>query len=49
MEILLAMGIAAILAITLDPAMRMLFARPDPFRSRYPWLNKLGDALLVFA
>jgi Putative silver efflux pump len=27
-----AMAIAAVLAITLDPAMRMLFARMDPFR-----------------
>ncbi|MEK7705764.1 MAG: efflux RND transporter permease subunit [Myxococcota bacterium] len=30
----LAMAIAALLAITLDPAMRMLFARIDPFRFR---------------
>jgi Cu(I)/Ag(I) efflux system membrane protein CusA/SilA len=30
----LAMAIAAILAITLDPAMRMLFARSEPFRFR---------------
>mgnify|MGYP003591813940 CR=1 FL=1 len=28
----LAMALAAVLAITLDPAMRMLFARMDPFR-----------------
>lgn len=43
----LAMAIAAILAITLDPAMRMLFARPDNFNTRYGWLNKLGNATLV--
>ncbi len=30
----LAMAIAALLAITLDPAMRMLFARIEPFRFR---------------
>lgn len=43
----LAMAIAAILAITLDPAMRMMFARPDKFNGPYPWLNKIGDATLV--
>lgn len=41
------MAIAAILAITLDPAMRMLFARPDNFRGPYNWLNALGNTLLV--
>ena len=34
----LAMAIAAILAITVDPAMRMLFARMDPFRFKPQWL-----------
>lgn len=43
----LAMAIAAILAITLDPAMRMMFARSDKFNGPYPWLNKIGDATLV--
>ncbi|MGE3681022.1 MAG: efflux RND transporter permease subunit [Bdellovibrionales bacterium] len=43
----LAMAIAAVLAITLDPAMRMLFARPDNFRGPYPWLNSIGNTLLV--
>ncbi len=43
----LAMAIAAILAITLDPAMRMLFARPDSFKGPYPWLNSIGNTLLV--
>tara|TARA_B110001454_G_scaffold219192_1_gene251144 strand:+ start:26719 stop:29934 length:3216 start_codon:yes stop_codon:yes gene_type:complete len=43
----LAMGIAALLAITLDPAMRMLFARPDNFKGPYTWLNSIGNVLLV--
>lgn len=42
-----AMSIAAILAITLDPAMRLFFARIDPFKGKIPWLNKLGNTLLV--
>lgn len=42
-----AMAIAALLAITLDPAMRMLFAHPDPFHTRFPWINKIGNAVLV--
>lgn len=43
----LAMAIAAILAITLDPAVRMLFARVDPFPIRKPWLNKVVNTLTV--
>ncbi len=43
----LAMFIAALLAITLDPAMRMLFARADDFTGPYPWLNRLGNITLV--
>lgn len=43
----LTMFIAAILAITLDPAMRMLFARPDYFRGPWQWLNSVGNTLLV--
>jgi copper/silver efflux system protein len=43
----LAMGIAAVLAITLDPALRMLFSRADPFRGPVRWLNALGDRVLV--
>ncbi len=43
----LAMAIAAVLAITLDPAMRMLFARADKFQTKSPWLNRLGDTLFV--
>ncbi|MCC7406061.1 MAG: efflux RND transporter permease subunit [Bdellovibrionales bacterium] len=42
-----AMAIAAILAITLDPAMRMMFARADPFNSPNKWLNRIGSTLLV--
>jgi Cu(I)/Ag(I) efflux system membrane protein CusA/SilA len=43
----LAMAIAAFLAITLDPAMRMLFARIDPFRFRPRWLSWLATRTLV--
>ncbi len=42
-----AMGIAALLAITLDPAMRMLFARADKFKSPNKWLNRIGNTLFV--
>jgi Cu(I)/Ag(I) efflux system membrane protein CusA/SilA len=43
----LAMAIAAILAITLDPAMRMLFARADEFKTKNKWLNKIGNSVFV--
>lgn len=43
----LAMLIAALLAITLDPALRMLFTRVEPFTTRKPWLNKILDSTLV--
>ena len=33
----LAMALAAVLAVTLDPAMRMLFARMEPVQIRWPW------------
>jgi Cu(I)/Ag(I) efflux system membrane protein CusA/SilA len=42
-----AMAIAAFLAITLDPAMRMLFARMEPFRFRPRPLAWLASQLLV--
>lgn len=42
-----AMAIAAILAITFDPAMRMLFARADHFNGPNKWLNRAGNTLLV--
>jgi Cu(I)/Ag(I) efflux system membrane protein CusA/SilA len=43
----LAMALAAILAVTLDPAMRMLFARVDPFTFRPRWLAKIFTTTLV--
>jgi Cu(I)/Ag(I) efflux system membrane protein CusA/SilA len=43
----LAMAIAALLAITLDPAMRMLFARIEPFRFRPRPLAWLATQALV--
>ncbi|HEY6002904.1 MAG TPA: CusA/CzcA family heavy metal efflux RND transporter [Anaeromyxobacter sp.] len=43
----LAMAIAAFLAITLDPAMRMMFARIDPFRFRPRWLAWVANQALV--
>lgn len=43
----LTMAIAAVLAITLDPALRMLFARVDPYRFRPRWLARLVTAIVV--
>jgi Cu(I)/Ag(I) efflux system membrane protein CusA/SilA len=43
----LAMAIAAILAITLDPAMRMLFTRMDPMHFRPRWLAWLTHKVAV--
>ncbi|MFM7142655.1 MAG: efflux RND transporter permease subunit, partial [Alphaproteobacteria bacterium] len=43
----LAMAIAAVLAITLDPAIRMLFTRMEPFRFRPRWLASLATSLAV--
>ena len=43
----LAMAIAALLAITLDPAIRMLFARIEPFRFRPRWLAWLATQIAV--
>jgi len=43
----LAMAIAAVLALTLDPAMRMMFTRMDPFMFRPRWLAKLLSGALV--
>jgi len=42
-----AMAIAAILAITLDPALRMLFSRAEPFRFKHPWFNRLANTAIV--
>jgi len=42
-----AMAIAAVLAITLDPAMRMLFSRADGFNFKRPWVNSILDRVFV--
>jgi Cu(I)/Ag(I) efflux system membrane protein CusA/SilA len=43
----LAMAIAALLAITLDPAMRMLFTRMDPFTFKPAWLARWATRAAV--
>jgi Cu(I)/Ag(I) efflux system membrane protein CusA/SilA len=43
----LAMALAAILAITLDPAMRMLFTRMDYVHFRPRWLARIVNAVTV--
>jgi Cu(I)/Ag(I) efflux system membrane protein CusA/SilA len=43
----LAMAIAAVLAITLDPAMRMLFTRMDRMQFRPRWLAWLSHQVVV--
>lgn len=43
----LTIAIASILAVTLDPAVRMLFARVDPFHLRSRWLNKVVNTITV--
>jgi Cu(I)/Ag(I) efflux system membrane protein CusA/SilA len=43
----LSMAIAALLAITLDPAMRMLFTRMDPLAFRPRWLAKVCTGIVV--
>ena len=43
----LALALAALLAITLDPAVRMLFARMDSFRVKPKFLGKALDALFI--
>jgi Cu(I)/Ag(I) efflux system membrane protein CusA/SilA len=43
----LAMALAALLAVTLDPAVRMAFARYKPFAFRPAWLAKLATGTLV--
>jgi Cu(I)/Ag(I) efflux system membrane protein CusA/SilA len=42
-----AMAIAALLAVTLDPALRMMFARIEPFTFRPRWLSWLATKALV--
>ena len=41
------MAIAAVLAITLDPAMRLLFMRTKEFDFRPRWLARVANAILV--
>jgi Cu(I)/Ag(I) efflux system membrane protein CusA/SilA len=43
----LAMAVAAILAITLDPALRLLFTRLNPFAFRPRWLCRTANTALV--
>lgn len=43
----IAMAVAALLAITLDPAFRMLFTRMDPFVFKSPILSKIVTTLFV--
>ncbi|MCC6590227.1 MAG: efflux RND transporter permease subunit [Bryobacterales bacterium] len=43
----LSMIIAAVLAITLDPAMRLLFTRMDRFTFRPKWIAAIANSVLV--
>jgi Cu(I)/Ag(I) efflux system membrane protein CusA/SilA len=43
----LVMAIAAFMAITLDPALRMLFSRIDPFKFKQRWLNRIADSIFI--
>jgi Cu(I)/Ag(I) efflux system membrane protein CusA/SilA len=43
----LAMLVAAVLAVTLDPALRMLLTRREPFSFRPAWLRRPANALFV--
>ena len=43
----LAMAIAAVLAVTLDPALRMSFARMEPFTFKPKFLARIASAVLV--
>ena len=43
----LAIGLAALLAVTLDPAVRMLFARMEPFKFRPRWLAWIVNGIAV--
>ncbi len=42
-----AMAIAAVLAVTLDPAMRLLFTHMDPYKFRPKWLARLVNGVMV--
>ncbi len=43
----LAIALAAFLAVTLDPAVRMLFARVEPFKVRPRFISRALDALFI--
>lgn len=43
----LAIAMAAVLAVTLDPAVRMLFSRMEPFRFRPGWMARLASLAVV--
>jgi len=43
----LAMAVAAVMAITVDPALRMLFTRMEPFKFKSPFLSKAATTLFV--
>lgn len=43
----LVMAVAACLAITFDPAMRMLFARIDPIEIKNKWMHKIVNSIFV--
>lgn len=43
----LAMALASVLALTLDPALRMLFSRMDDFNFKPAWLCKIANSVLV--
>jgi Cu(I)/Ag(I) efflux system membrane protein CusA/SilA len=43
----LALVVAAVLAVTLDPALRLLFTRVTPFALRPPWLNRVVNAIAI--
>ncbi len=43
----LAMAIAAMLALTLDPALRMMFTRMEPFKFKPRILSRVADTLFV--
>ncbi len=43
----LAIAMAAVLAVTLDPAVRMLFSRMEPLRFRPRWLARLASLAVV--
>jgi len=43
----LTMIVAALLAITLDPALRMVFTRREPFAFQPRWLCRAANALLI--